>query len=116
MRRCVASLTRRAAAWSATCPPPFTGDGAADSVATAIAATPSRRPTKPMPSPVVALTLTRSGSTAMARASPVRIASRCGASFGRSSMTVLSTCSIAKPCRSSSPAIERSRTIESAPS
>ena len=66
-------------------------------VATAIAAAPSPRPTKPMRSPVVAFTLTRSGAIPSASASRSRIASRCGASFGRSSTTVASTLPISWP-------------------
>lgn len=45
-------------------------------VATASAATPSSRPTKPMPSPVEALTFTLAGSSPSASASVERIAAR----------------------------------------
>ena len=63
----------------------------ASSVATAIAAMPSPRPTKPMPSLVVNLTFTEPTGTPRAPASRSRIASRWGPSLGASAMTVAST-------------------------
>ena len=64
---------------------------------TASAAAPSPRPTKPIPSPVVALTFTCPGAIPSAVANRARIASRYGPSFGCSSITVASTCTIASP-------------------
>ena len=70
------------------------GDAAAhERRPTARAAAPSSRPTKPIFSPVVNLTFTLPSTLA----SDSRIASRCGASFGRSSTTVASTWSTAQP-------------------
>ena len=59
-------------------------------VAIAWAAMPSRRPVKPRPSVVVALTLTRSMSIYRISAIRARMASRCGPTLGRSQMMVTS--------------------------
>src|SRR5437763_1228476 len=59
-------------------------------VATAWAAMPSRRPVKPSPSVVVALTLTRPLSMSAMRAMLVTMASRCGPMRGASQINVRS--------------------------
>ncbi len=59
-------------------------------VAIACAAMPSLRPVKPSFSVVVAFTLMRCGSMPMISASLAIIASRCGPTFGRSQMMVMS--------------------------
>src|ERR1041384_7501696 len=76
------------------CPPlgrAALGGGPA-SVPIAITATPSPRPTHPMPSFVFAFTDTCAGPVRSAPASRAFIVSRYGASFGFSMMTVTSTC------------------------
>src|SRR5579884_3639221 len=83
-------------------------------VATARAAAPSWRPTKPMPSPRVALTFTRATSTPIASASFRRIASRWGARAGRSMTTVASTWTTSCPRSLSRLTVARRSSIESA--
>src|SRR6185312_12339529 len=90
------------------------GQLTSSSVATANAATPSPRPTKPIPSPVVALTLTYSGWTPSAPARLARIFSRCGASFGFSITTVESTLTSRSRRRWTIDITRPSRAIESA--
>src|SRR5262249_9630768 len=61
-------------------------------VATAWAAIPSPRPVKPSPSVVVALMLTRSGSSVAKAATRAIMAERCGPMRGRSQISVTSRC------------------------
>src|SRR5437870_9395429 len=64
---------------------------ATSTLATAIAAMPSRRPRSPRPSGLLAFTLTRSASSPSVSASRLAISSRCAASRGASASTVAST-------------------------
>src|SRR2546428_1504688 len=70
------------------------------STATAITATPSPRPIHPIPSLVLAFTDTVDGGTSSAPASRSCIASMCGASLGRSQITVMSACTNSCPASS----------------
>src|SRR5205823_7119102 len=81
---------------------------ATSTLATAIAAMPSRRPRSPSPSGLLAFTLTRSMSSPSVSASRLAIPSRCGASRGASASTVASTLTSRPPREVTSSTTRRS--------
>ena len=89
--------------------------GAMITVAVARAAMPSRRPVKPRPSVVVALTLTRPSSRPSSSAMRRRMASRCGAILGASHSRVTSTLPIAPPRARTSRRASARKMAEAAP-
>ena len=79
------------------------------------AAMPSRRPVKPRPSVVVALTPTRPSSRSSSSAMRRRMASRCGAILGASHSSVTSTLPIVPPRARTSRKASRRKMADAAP-